>query len=167
MESRWCCLTLEAFKRGVLDYSKAYDWRWALKERMVLDSIEDDLVKEIDQLVHQWHCAAAQVTGWDEREELFEYHKTKAKNAYNVIGKNRLPWYKVWEIADSKPLADMWKDFKQRGKDPVYAKQLHEIREKMRKKVGDSRQQAVDYAEMLKRFAESKKKKAIQQRRKL
>ncbi len=115
------------------------------------------MVRELNQLAHHWHCAAAQVTGWDEQEELFEHHKGKAKYAYNLIGKNRLPWYKIWEVTEGKTLADQWVNFQKAGKDPKYAAYLEEIREKMRQKVRESEQVATDHENMLKKHAELKR----------
>lgn len=128
---------------------------------MVLDSLEDELVKELNQLAHRWHCSAAQVTGWDEREELFEYHKKHAKRAYNIIGRSRLPWYKVWEVVEERPLEDVWREFKENGKDPAYAKYLQGLRDKLRNKTAEALQQQKDYADIFRKHAEAKKEKKL------
>lgn len=167
MESRWCRLTLEAFKRGILDYSERRDWRWKLKERLVLDSIETELAADINQLAHHWHCAAAQITGWDETESVFEYHQKQARRAYNVIGKSKLPWYK-WEHVEDKPLAQLWKEFKQREKDPKYAAYLKKLRDDLRESAGEGARTIQANKEMLKRYHEAQKKletKKLEQRR--
>ena len=89
----------------------------------MLNALEDQLLSETNELVFQWHCAAAQVTGWDEKEALFDYHSGQAKHAYNVIGKNLLPWYKQWKV-EERSVADLWKAFKAAEKDPVYGAHL-------------------------------------------
>lgn len=163
MESRWCRLAVEAQSRGVLDFSAPMDWRWTLKESLVLGSLEDELVAEVNKLAHHWHCSAAQVTGWDEQEELFEYHKKQAKRAYNIIGKNRLPWYKVWEITEEKPLDQLWKEFKEAEKNPEYAAHLRELRDDLRKTAGEGQERREAFDEVVKRHEQRKAKMAARE----
>jgi len=135
LESRWYKLTAKAYTRGVLDYPAAEqrDWRWRHKETLVLNAIEDDLITEMNRLSHHWHCSAAQLTGWDEKEELFNYHKRQASHAYNVIGRATLPWYKKWST-DEVSIAELWRRFKENEKDPKYAAYLQGLRDKLKEK---------------------------------
>jgi hypothetical protein len=132
-----------------LDYPAAEqrDWRWRRKEEMVLDAIEDDLITEMNRLSHHWHCSAAQVTGWDEKEELFNYHKRQASYAYNVIGRATLPWYKKWRT-DEVSIAELWKKFKESEKDPKYAAHLDGLRKKLKEK-NEEYERSVRFSEEL------------------
>jgi hypothetical protein len=71
---------------------------------------------------------------WDEHEERFEFHRKEARKTFNAVGKSLLPWYKRWETGSEKPLAQLWKEFKEREKDPVYKTKLDVIRAKLRQK---------------------------------
>lgn len=96
---------------------------------MILDTLEDETVARMNELTHTWHCSAAQITEFDEDETLFNFHKDKAKRAYNLIGKNRLPWYK-W--SDDVALRDLWKSFNEASKNPERAAYYSKLREKLR-----------------------------------
>jgi hypothetical protein len=106
-----------------LDFSEAvrYDPYWDLKERLVFDQLEDELAAGVNRLAHLWHCSAAQITGMDDGEEFFEFHRRKAHKTYNVIGKLMLPWYRQWSKSEGRTLAQLWKRFKDQMKDPAYA----------------------------------------------
>lgn len=162
MESRWYKLTAAAYLRGVLDYPAApdRDWRWHMKEDLVLQAIEDDLVTSMNDLSHRWHCAAAQVTGWDEKEELFNYHKRQASFAYNIIGRATLPWYKSWKESEVS-LGELWKRFKAMEKDPVFSKRLKKLHEDIRIERVEREQNEQAMKDSLKRFKEMKKKQEL------
>lgn len=89
---------------------------------------------QLNSLAHAWHCSAAQLVEWDEREERFEFHRKEARKTFNAVGKSLLPWYKRWETGSEKPLAQLWKEFKEREKDPVYKAKLDVIRAGLRQK---------------------------------
>ena len=147
-----------AHLRGSLDFRepRRFDWRWQLKETLVLDTLEDQLVHDMNTLVFQWHCAAAQVTGWDDKEQLFDYHSGQARHSYNVMGKTLLPWYKQWWTAETN-LATLWTAFKNEEKDPVYAAYLKSIRDGMAKEVQEREDRA--------RSAELRAAAAIEERK--
>lgn len=88
----------------------------------------------LNSLAHAWHCAAAQLVEWDEREERFEFHRKEARKTFNAVGKSLLPWYNRWKVGAEKSIAQLWKEFKAREKDPVYGAKLDEIRAKLRQK---------------------------------
>ena len=168
MASRWYKLTARAFVRGVLDYpaSNARDWKWQLKEELTLAEMEDEHITEMNRLSHNWHCSAAQVTGWDEKEELFNHHKRQAQHAYNVIGKATLPWYKSWR-SEEVSLGELWRRFKEQEKDPAYAAELAEDRARLRQKVAevdDRNRQAAELAKAQRELAQ-KRKQAESERR--
>lgn len=134
MADRWGKLAVTAYLKGVLDFSKSsrLDYMWQLKENIVLSAVEDEIVTHMNELAHTWHCSAAQVTGWDEEETLFEHHRTMAHKAYTTIGRSCLPWYKDWKDLDTESLEKVWKEFKEREKDPEYAAYLKAERKRLR-----------------------------------
>lgn len=136
MGSRWVRLCIHAHTIGSLDFSRAdrRDAYWAIKRDWVLGDIEDQFVCRLNALAHDWHCAAAQLVEWDEREERFEFHRREVRKTFNAVGKSLLPWYKQWETGSEKPLAQLWKEFKEREKDPVYKAKLDKIRAELRQK---------------------------------
>ena len=111
----------------------------------------------MNELTHSWHCSAAQVTGFDEDETLFNFHKDKAKRAYNLIGKNRLPWYK-W--SNNAELKDLWKSFNEASKDPQRAAHYKTLREKLRNLVTESTAKLSDSDMMKDKLALQKKHEA-------
>jgi hypothetical protein len=140
---------------------------WLLKEKVILDSIENKIATNINQLNHLWHCSAAQITGWDENEELFEYHKKQVQKAYNVIGRASLPWYKQWTHAEDKPLEQVWKEFRERGQEPKYAAYLNIERQRLRKIVEDvdaQEQRSKDFAVKMEAEANRKKQSNLDKR---
>lgn len=104
----------------------------------MLGDIEEQLVCRLNSLAHTWHCSAAQLVEWDEREERFEFHRKEARKTFTTVGKILLPWYKRWETGSDKSLAQLWKEFKEREKDPVYKAKLDEIRNELRQKSVES-----------------------------
>ena len=158
MEERWPRLAVTAHNRGCLDYSQPVDWRFKLKENLIFDIIEDELIVETNKLVHNWHCSAAQVTGWDEHEQLFDYHSKKARLSYNKIGRMVLPWHKGWQ-AEEKSLAQLWKEFKAEEKDPLYVQRLTKIRTKLLKDIADRKLAHRMVTEAHSRFEAEKKKR--------
>lgn len=100
----------------------------------MLGDIEEQFVCRLNSLAHAWHCSAAQLVEWDDREERFEFHRKEARKTFNAVGKSLLPWYKRWETGSEKPLAQLWKEFKEREKDPVYKAKLDVIRAGLRQK---------------------------------
>jgi hypothetical protein len=148
LAGRWEKLAVEAHIRGCLDFREPhrFDWRWDMKERLVMEGLEDSIAVEVNKLAHAWHCAAAQVTGWDEKETLFNDHSKQVRRAYNLIGKSLLPWYKQWSI-EEKSLAQMWRDLKEEEKDPEYAKVLQIERDKLFAKVKEAQDDMKNYAE--------------------
>jgi len=105
-----------------------------MKERLVMEGLEDTIAVEVNKLAHAWHCAAAQVTGWDEKETLFNDNSKEVRRAYNLIGKSLLPWYKQW-AAEEKSLAQMWREMREAEKNPEYAAFLRKEKEKLIAKV--------------------------------
>jgi hypothetical protein len=163
LEDRWSKLAIDAHVSGALDFKNAhrFDYIWLLKEKVVLDSIENKLATNINQLNHLWHCSAAQITGWDENEELFEYHKKQVQKAYNVIGMAYLPWYKQWTQVEDKPIEQVWKEFQERGKEPKYAAYLKTERQRLRQlanEVDIQAQRSKDFAVKMELDAKQKKK---------
>lgn len=161
MASRWYKLTVRAFTRGVLDYpaNDRRDWKWLLKEDLALTELEDERITEMNRLSHMWHCAAAQVTGWDEKEELFNHHKRQAQHAYNVIGRATLPWYKSWRTEEIS-LGELWRQFKEQEKDPAYAAELAGDRARLRQKVAEvdeRNRQAAELAKAQREIAQKRK----------
>jgi hypothetical protein len=119
-----------AHTEGSLDYSRSsrYDYRWALLETWTFDVLEDKLAARLNEMTHLWHCSAAQLTEWDEKETKFEHHRKEANRSFRDVGKLLLPWYKRWHKTEEKSLAQLWREFKEQEKDPVYAKRLAEAR---------------------------------------
>lgn len=136
MGGRWVRLCVHAHTIGSLDFSKANrkDAYWRIKRNWVLGDIEEDFVSRLNVMAHDWHCAAAQLVEWDEHEERFEFHRREARKTFNAVGKSLLPWYKQWETGSEKPIAQLWKEFKEREKDPVYKAKLDKIRSELRQK---------------------------------
>ncbi len=137
---------------------------------MVFNGIETRLVTEVNKLSHEWHCAAAQVTGWDETEELFEQHRKQANRAYNLIGKAQLPWYK-WVSSDGRPLEEVWKAFQKSNSDPKYKEWAEKERQRL-SSVGREavRQMKVEAENKLKRAATKEaqlKRKTAKERRRV
>jgi len=122
-----------AHREGALDFacSHRYDHRWALKELWVFDTLEDQLAARLNEMTHLWHCSAAQLTEWDEKETKFEYHRKEANRSFRDVGKLLLPWYKRWQRSEEKSLAQLWREFKEQEKDPVYAARLAEARQSL------------------------------------
>jgi hypothetical protein len=120
-----------------LDFSRAsrYDVYWDLLERLTFSQLEDELAADVNKMAHLWHCSAAQVTGLDDDEKLFEFHREKAQSVYTKTGKMLLPWYKIWKAEEGRSLAEMWRQFKEREKDPEYAAFLQKERDRLRQVV--------------------------------
>jgi len=93
-----------------------------LKEVVVFACLEDRLAARANELVHNWHCAAARASVWDESGEEFEFHRREADKTFKTIGKLLLPWYKIWTETEGKTLAQLWKEFKEEEKDPEFQK---------------------------------------------
>lgn len=129
-----------------------------------MDALEDSIAVDLNKLAHNWHCSAAQVTGWDEKETLFNDHSRKVKQAYNLIGKSLLPWYKQW-AAEEKSLADLWRQFKEEEKDPEYAKVLKAEREKLYSKVKDAETSTQRQNESMRKIEEDKIKREKEHRK--
>ena len=122
MEDRWNRLSVEAHLRGQLSFERShrYDPHWLLKEHVVLGALEREMAVEMNKLVLQWHCHAAQISDWDEGK-LFEYHKAKAEESFNDVGKHYLPWYAQWGENEATRLIDLWKRFKAEEKAPGFS----------------------------------------------
>jgi hypothetical protein len=153
---------VKAFTRGILDYPAIdqRDWKWWLKEDLALAELEDEQITEMNRLSHMWHCSAAQVTGWDEKEDLFNHHKRQAHHAYNVIGKAILPWYKSWR-SEEITLGELWRRFKEQEKDPAYAAELARDRERLRQKVRDTAAAQTQELEIAKARREADKQREL------
>lgn len=82
-------------------------------------------------MTHLWHCSAAQLTEWDEKDTKFEYHRKEANRSFRDVGKLLLPWYKRWQRSEEKSLAQLWREFKEQEKDPVYAARLADARKSL------------------------------------
>ena len=146
MGARWSKLALEAHCRGALDFRGAsrYERNWLLAERLVLDTIEDELASKLNGMVHQWHCAASASTAWDESGADFEFHHKEAEKAYKDVGRLTLPWYN-WKT--EKTLEELWLDFKKQEKDPVFQK----WRSAVKKKMSDETKRQIEDAARLKK----------------
>lgn len=133
---------------------------------LVLDAIEDETAVEINKLAHLWHCSAAQLTEWDEKEEKFEFHRIEASKAFKDIGRTLLPWYKRWDESDRR-LEDLWKTFKDQEKDPEFQKWRSKEVAKLNKMADDftSRAKAIETVFERKAKAEREKQEAERRRR--
>ena len=166
METRGAKLTVYASRTGALDYSqyRRYSRYWQIKEDLVLRDIEDEFVARLDELAHQFHCSLAQPNGMEGDEDRAAFHVQGARNAFNDVGKLLLPWYKQWE-EEGQTLAKMWKEFKLKEQDPVYAAYL----EKQRKKLRDSSEALKNNAKTLEalktRLREISKQKSLTRKR--
>jgi hypothetical protein len=94
-----------------------------------MDQLEDELVREIDKLTHEWHCAVAR-NMWDEKGDDFEFHRVEASKTYKAIGRLSLPWYNTWGAEAT--LKEMWDQFREAGKDPEYRKWRDQRKKTMR-----------------------------------
>jgi hypothetical protein len=110
---------------------RRYDAYWAYREEIVFRDIEDELVARMNELVHSWHASLAAPSGWEDDDKRVEYHRVEAAKTHNDIGKLLLPWYKRWQRED-KSLVDLWREFKEREKDPQYAEFLRQERQRLR-----------------------------------
>ena len=114
MEDRWSKLAVQAQIDGSLDFANSHrcDTRWLLKERVILDAIEDRIRVDITKLAHEWHCSVASKATLDGNDDDFEFHKKEATETFNLIGKLCLSWYKGWEGERDKlveiPTATPW-----------------------------------------------------------
>ena len=106
--------------------------RWLLKENLVLNALEDELAAEVNKLAHAWHCAAAQLTEWDDKEERFEFHRREASKVFKAIGRALLPWYKRWGAADELDLAQAYRKFREEEKNPAYQRWRRKELEKLK-----------------------------------
>lgn len=100
----------------------------------MLNDIEEQFVYQLNSLAHAWHCSAAQLVDWDEKEDRFEFHRKEARKTFDAVGKSLLPWYNRWKTGSEKSLTQLWKEFKERETDPVYKAKLDKIREGLRQK---------------------------------
>lgn len=164
MEGRWFQLALRAFTKGILDFTDTAGPRSLWRETLVLDQLEIELVIEMNKLAHLWHSSAAQITGWDEHEELFEFHQRHMREAHNVIGKAALPWYKTWKAG--KTLADQWREFLDAEKDPAFAAKLKKLRQEVRDKAEKGKGKTISNEALANIFKnQSEQRKALQKRR--
>jgi hypothetical protein len=133
LESRWGRLSVHAHRTGALDYGqyRRYDAYWAYREELIFRDIEDEFVARMNELVHLWHASLAAPSGWEEDDKRTEYHRREASKTHNDIGKLLLPWYKRWQ-REEKSLIEMWREFKEREKDPQYAEFLRKERQRLR-----------------------------------
>lgn len=145
-----------------MDFSRArrYDNNWHLKELWVFDLLEDQLAARLNEMTHLWHCAAAQLTEWDEKEVKFEYHRKEANRSFRDVGKLLLPWYKRWQRSEEKSLAQLWREFKAQEKDPVYAARLAEARSSLVALQRQSSEQAATMAGIEQARREEDKRRA-------
>jgi hypothetical protein len=86
----------------------------------------------MNEMAHLWHSCLGHPTEWEgEDDERPSAHRREAKKAFTDIGRLLLPWYKRWRIDEGTELVDLWKAFKEREKDPEYAKELKRDRAKV------------------------------------
>lgn len=150
MGGRWRTLVLQAHQQGVLNFSSArrYDYKWLIKEELVLDTVEDQLATELNKLAYMWHCSAAQLTEWDEKEEKFEFHRAEAGRTFRLIGKAWLPWYKRWGREEGHTLAEMWKKMKAEEQQPGFKEWREKHKAALRERVVDVETEAKASAEI-------------------
>lgn len=83
-------------------------------------------------MTHLWHASVGAPGAFEtENDDRVEYHRTEGKRAFNAVGRLLLPWYKQWKDSEGKELARMWREFKEREKNPEYAAWLKSERKRL------------------------------------
>ncbi len=168
MANRWNRLALEAYLRKAIDFRQfhRYDDLWRLKEELVFKALESDLAAELNKLVLQWHCSAAQLTEWDEKAEQFEFHKGKAEETYSDIGKHYMPWLERWGQTEGYKLLKLYKAFKEEEKKPEFKRWHDSIQQDMRS-IQREMQMSAEQADMAlaKKEARRQEQESIQRKR--
>ena len=101
-----------------------------MKEDLVLGALERELAVDMNRLVLQWHCNAAQLTDFGD-DKVFEFHMLKAEETFNEIGKHYLPWYSQWGNTEGSRLAALWKNFKEEEKRPEFSDWHEQVKQGM------------------------------------
>ena len=167
MEARWPSLALSAHRNGALDYTqyRRYDAYWELKEELVLRAEEDDQVCRLNEMAHLWHSSVGAPTGWEEDSSRIDFHRKEANKAFRDVGRLRLPWYNRWSQDEGRELADLYKAFKDREKDPKYAAHLKELRDKVNTKIAEAKAEATAMEEINKERSAAQAERTRKQRR--
>jgi len=139
LEGRWGRLIAHAFRTGCLDFTRYRpgDPYWALAEAVALDDIEAEFRAQVSSLTMMWHACAGQPTGWEEDDKRTGWHEREARKVWNDVGMCLLPWYD--QFGEEKAVEQLWKEFIERGKDPVYAAWLAKERQRLRDMAHDAR----------------------------
>lgn len=164
MEDRWGKLALEAHVRGALNFAefRRYDGRWLLKEQIVFDALEDQLVVKMQEMVHHWNAGAARSNVWDESGDDFEFHRKEADKAYKAVGRLTLPWYNSW--APEKSLAEMWKEFKDEEKDPAFQARRKKIKSQLNELTAKAEAEMKSMEQVIKRQREHAREQELKRR---
>lgn len=134
MESRWGRLITHAFRTGALDFTQYQrdDTYWELCEGLTLDDIELEFASKLSELSMFWHSCAGQPTGLENDDKRVDWHMREANKMWKDIGRCLLPWYDLFRKAE-KSIEQLWKEFKDQEKDPVYAAELKKERQRLNK----------------------------------
>jgi len=130
---------------------------------MVLGALERELAAEMNKLVLQWHCNAAQLDFGDDTR--FEFHMLKAEDTFNEIGKHYLPWYSQWSNTEAQRLAQMYRAFLEEEKEPGFEKWHKDVQDKMMAEVREAQQVVKQLEEVRVRRALHDKEQAERQAR--
>ncbi len=83
-------------------------------------------------MTHLWHASVGAPGAFEtEQDDRVEHHRTEAKRAFNTVGRFLLPWYKQWKDSEGKELARLYREFKEREKNPEYAAWLKAERKRL------------------------------------
>jgi hypothetical protein len=119
----------------------------------------------MNEMAHLWHsCSGA--PGFEEDGSRVEFHRKEAAKAFRDVGRLRLPWYKQWSREEGHELADTWKAFKEREKDPEYAKELKRMRAEVNEKVESARREAQALSEISQEIRDRQAERDRMRRRK-
>ncbi len=122
MGSRWVGLAVRAHLRGAIDYRVEPRLDWGFQERIVFDTIERELLADLEKLIFSQHVAIASTSYGGAFTEEIDH----ARSAFTKRGRLTLPWLQ-W--GPEKTLADLWEERNKRHQDPVYKAAIRELQE--------------------------------------
>jgi len=135
-----------------------------LKEQVVLAALERELAADMNSLVLQWHCNAAQITDFGD-DKLFEFHMLKAEELFNDIGKHYLPWYPQWSNTEAVRLVRLYKAFLEEEKLPGFQEWRSEVKKALDSKAAEREAEARQFEVMQERRVKLEQELRLRQSR--